>query len=421
MNRKISIVALSIFAAVVFLSMTASAQSVATDALSLQGLTVSPNPVVAGDNITITFNLFNSYSQSLEQPSLWVSAQNPIINVSPSYITYLSAIGSGIYGGIGFDTFTYKLHVPSTLQAGDYEIDVIANYQTNEGSGSGTAIAAQSVMPIYIYVYGKPQVSLDVYPNGNVTPGEDFSATLTALNSGTDSARNVTVELLNSTYFRPDGAQTFSLGILGVGGSASSTATIFTSQNVTGGPNYINARVSYTTNLGAYVSNVVQIPLNVLHNTAKFLVTNVTGTVQSGATYAPVTFTVKNTGNEEATSAEFSLQTVYPITPVSPDVFMASLGPGQSANLTFYVQGNSRGNTGQYPVTLYAQWNQPNGAANQQFSGSADYYVQVQAKAGLFTQANENYFVAAAVVVVVLIAIAIARKRTRKKGINSRK
>ncbi len=418
MNQKKGIWIMSAVAAIILMSGVAAAQSVATDSLSLQGLTISPNPVVAGDNITISFNLFNSYSQSLQQVSLWVSAQNPIINVSPAYSTYLSGIGTGQYGGIAFDTFTYKLHVPSTLQAGDYEIDVIANYQTTEGAS--TAISGQSVMPIYIYVYGKPQVSLSIYPTDKITPGEDFSATLTTLNSGTDLARNVTVQLLNSTYFKPDGADMFSFGILSSGDSASSTATVFTGQNVTGGVNYINARVSYTTNGGTYVSNTVQIPLNVLQNTAEFLVTNVTGTIQAGATYAPITFTVKNTGNEEATGVEFSLQTVYPVTPVSPDAFLASLEPGQSANLTFYVQGNSNGNTGQYPVTLYAQWNQPNGAANQQFSGSANYYAQVQGKAGLFTSANDDYFIIAAAVIVALIAIRVARTRMKKKAINSK-
>ena len=421
MNKKAIFGVLSAFAVISMLCGVAGAQStnVATDSLSIQGLTISPTPVVAGDNITISFNLFNSYSQSLSDISLWVSAQNPIINVSPAYSTYLSGIGTGQYGGVVADRFTYTLHIPSTLPAGDYEIDVIANYQTTEEVSTG--IAAQAVMPIYIYVYGKPQLSLNVYPTGRITPGEDFPATLTVVNSGTDTARNVTVELLNSTYFKPDGASTFSFGILDSGASASATATIFTDQNVTGGINYVNATVSYATNEGTHVSNVVRVPLNVLQNTAKFLVTNVTGKVQAGATYAPVTFTVKNTGNEEATSVEFSLQTVYPVTPVNPDVFLESIGPGQTANLTFYVQGNSNGNTGQYPVTLYAQWNQPNGAANQQFNGSADYYVPVEGKVGLFTAANEDYFIAAAVAIVALIAVRAARARAKKKGINSRK
>ncbi len=420
MNKKAVFGVLSAFAVISMLFGVAAAQStnVATGSLSIQGLTVSPTPVTAGDNITISFNLFNSYSQSLSDISLWVSAQNPIINVSPAYSTYISGIGTGQYGGVVANRFTYELHIPSTLPAGDYEIDVIANYQTTEGVSTG--ISAQSVMPIYIYVYGKPQVSLNVYPTGNIVPGEDFTAALTAVNSGTDLARNVTVQLLNSTYFKPDGADVFSFGILGSGSSASSTATIFTDQNVTGGLNYVDARVSYTTNEGAYVSNIVQVPLNVLQNTAKFIVTNVSGKVQAGATYAPVTFTVQNTGNEEATDVEFSLQTIYPVTPVNPDVFLASIGPGQSANLTFYVQGNSNGNTGEYPVTLYAQWNQPNGATNQQFSGSANYYVAVEGKVGLFTAANDDYFIIAAVVIVALIAMRVAIAKARKKAINSR-
>ncbi|HUC39121.1 MAG TPA: NEW3 domain-containing protein [Candidatus Acidoferrum sp.] len=421
MDKKIILGILSLFATVVLLSGVAGAQSasVASDALSIQGLTINPTPVVAGDNITISFNLFNSYSQSLSEVSLWVTADNPIINVSPAYSTYLSTIGTGQYGGIVSNRFSYTLHVPSTLQAGEYEIDVVSNYQTTEGT-DGPAIAAQSVMPIYIYVYGSPQVSLNVYPTGKITPGQDFTATISAINSGTDIARNVTVQLLNSTYFAPDGPNFFSYGTLQSGGSSSVTATIFTDQNIPGGQNYLKARVNYTTNQGANVSSIVNIPINILQNLATFSITNVTGKVMAGSTYTPVTFVLKNSGNEEATSISLSLQTIYPVTPTSPDAYIAELQPGQSTNVTFYVSGNSDGDTGEYPVTLYAQWSQPNGATNQQYSGSVDYFVQVQGQVGLISGMNTNYFIAIGAVVVVII-VAVGVRRVRKKGINSKK
>ena len=42
----------------------------ANGALSLQNLVVSPQPVVSGDNVNISFQLFNSYSSQLQNVNL---------------------------------------------------------------------------------------------------------------------------------------------------------------------------------------------------------------------------------------------------------------------------------------------------------------------------------------------------------------
>jgi hypothetical protein len=514
---------------------TTSPTSTATDALSLMNLQVSPIPVVAGDNITVSFQLFNSYSASLSQVNLQLMADNPIINVSPSFSNFINTIGTGEYGGYGNDYFTYKLHVPSTLPAGEYIIDVVAQYQTTEGSGAGTAIAAQSVMPIDIYVYGSPQMSLNLVPSGQIVPGRDFTATITAVNSGTDTARNVTVQVLNSTSFTADGPSLFYLGILAPGGSASATASIFAYESVSGGQNYLKAKIDYQANSGTYVSTTANVPINILLNTpvieasvvsatpaqllpggnqtisvlvqnigtglaenlslsylngtgvsasgaasyffvgslaagssvtqslfisanhnanqssyslpvrvmyqyenyqgnvtktiyvpirlqsgAVFNVTSVSSSVGIGASYKAVTFRVKNVGNEQATGITLSLQTVYPVTPTTPDAYVTSLSPGQAANVTFYVNVDSSGNAGQYPVTLYEQWRQPNGAANQQYSGSSNYYVDVSGGSGYGWAEG-----VAAIAIVAIICFVIYKKRIqpcmKKKGINSKK
>ncbi len=394
--------------------------SVINGALSLVDLNVTPIPVVAGSNVVISFGLYNSYDEILQAVDLQLQATNPILSVSPSSTYFVDTISQGRYSGFGFGIFTYTLHIPSTLPAGEYTIDVVANYQGATSSAStATIVPGQSVMPINIYVYGNPQIALNLYPQGQIIPGHDFTATLSAINSGTDTARNVTVQILNSTYFAADGPNTFSYGILAPGSSASSTATIFTNQNIPGGQNYLKTKISYRTNLGANVSNLVNVPINILQNTADFVVTNVIGNVTAGATYVPISFTVKNTGNEEATSISFSLQTIYPVTPASPDVYVASIAPGQSANLTFYVDADSHGNTGQYPVTLYAQWRQPNGATNQQYTGSSDYFMQIQGRGGTPTASFNWSYVAVAVVLVVVVVVG-ARMAKRRKGLKGK-
>ena len=71
----------------------------ATNALSLSDLHISPQPLIAGTNATIVFQLYNSYSSSLGDVNLQVTASNPIINVSPSSTTLIDSIGNGLYGG----------------------------------------------------------------------------------------------------------------------------------------------------------------------------------------------------------------------------------------------------------------------------------------------------------------------------------
>ncbi len=508
---------------------TTSSTSSATGALSLTNLQINPAPVVAGDNITVGFQLFNSYSQSLSQVNLQLEAQNPILNVSPSYSYLIDSIGTGEYGGLGNDYFIYKLHVPSTLPAGEYTIDVVAQYQTNEGTGAGTAIAAESVIPIYIYVYGAPQISLNIFPTGQIIPARDFTATLSAVNGGTDTARNVSVQILASNSFAPNGPSTFQLGIIPAGGSSSATASIFTSQNITGGLNYLTARLSYITQEGSATNTVVSVPIDILLNnpqivtsivgaippqvypganqtltmliqnvgsgqadnltvnflssngigvsgtassffigalaagaettetvfisasstlgqmsaslpvqykysyenyrgnvvadqnvtlnlvkSAIFNITSFNGSVTPGGSYQRVAFTVQNTGNEQAQEITFSLQSTYPITPVTPDFYVESLAPGQSANVVFYVDTGSNGAPGAYPVTLYEQWRQPNGYITQQFSSSSGYYMQVS-NASSISSTDQVIIAAIVVVLAAFIGYRFMKKRAKKE------
>jgi hypothetical protein len=91
----------------------------------------------------------------------------------------------------------------------------------------------------------------------------------------------------------------------------------------------------------------------------------------------PVQLRVTNNGTSAAEQLQLSLQTTYPITPVASTAYVSDLQPGSSTNVTFLVSVDTAGVPGNYPVTLYEQWKQPNGATNQQFSGSSNYFVTV--------------------------------------------
>ena len=128
-----------------------------------------------------------------------------------------------------------------------------------------------------------------------------------------------------------------------------------------------------------------------------------------GATDLPVTFTIRNTGTVAAQEVQLNLQSTYPLTPISSTYYVSNLAPGATTNVTFLASVDSQGVPSTYPVTIYEQWKQPNGAVNQQFSGSNNYYIVVN-------QAGGGYVVAAIVVVVVAGVAYMVFRRMKAKG-----
>ncbi len=471
----------------------AAVTSNANGALSIMNLNVAPHPVVSGENVTISFNLYNSYTSSLDNVDLGLTASNPIINVSPAFSYVTQAIGEGMYQGF-INPFVFKVHVPSNLQQGLYVINVTATYQTSQ---SGQDVAGSSIMPVFIYVYGNPNMGINVAPNQNIVPGVPFSAELTLVNYGSGTSYNTTAYINNSTFV-PIGQDRVVFGNIGGGASSSQQISLEAMQNITGGTNMVNITLAYQSGTGKNLSKNVQVPIGIVLNrprialsvlssnptqlytgsnqTVTMLVQNIgTGTAKNvsldlignsylfpsssathlfigslspgnattevftidanssggsgssfpiyasyygsnyrdkynstiglpisvapssvfevtaaksnatvGGTYEPVVFTIKNTGNENAEQLSLTLQSIYPITPADSTAYIVNISAGGTANVTFYVDVAQKGAAGQYPATIYEQWRQPNGNANQQYSGSTSYYIDVvgQAKKG---------------------------------------
>ncbi len=516
-----------VFLAAVPFSQTTSTQ--ANGALSIANLVVSPQPVVAGGNVTVSFQLYNSYSNPLQNVNLYLESASQLINVSPSQTFLINSVGTGLYGGSGYDIFTYKFHIPASLPAGEYTIDAIASYETQAGSNYPT-LPAESEMPINLYVYGTPNVQVSAATQSQIVPGYAFTISLSAVNSGTDKASNVSVTMLNSTGFRPEGTYSFNLGSIYAGAESAASIQLIPFSNISESPHTLYFMVNYTSQTGERYSNVEKVPISVAvsapqlvvsvagaspeqlyaganqtlsieiensgsgeaknvsvqflssngisvgsstsefsmgnieagqgvsksvfisagrnatsssyvlpvllryHNadssgnysetqyipinmqaSAIFSIASVSGAVKPGSTDVPVTFTIRNTGNEVAQSAMLSLQTIYPISTVIPSAYIGSIAPGASENATFYVSVDAKGTPGNYPVTVYEQWQQPNGAAQQQYSYSNNYYVQVENSNG----GNGVYYYTAAVVVVLIVAY-VAIRRLRHSGKNEK-
>lgn len=515
----------------------ASAQTVlsnaATDALSVTHLNVGPQPVYPGQNVTITFQLYNSYG-ALTNVNLGLQGTYPLLNYSPSSTQLISSIGQGIYGGAG-SYFTYTVHIPRFTAAGSYTLDLVATYEASETvSGSTEDIASESVMPITIYVSGKPNIVLNANPTGPIVPGLADKVAITGLNVGTDMARNVSFTVLDNPNFTVVGTDHINLGGISEGSFASGDIVLQANSTLLGGAHYIPVVLTYASIYGANTSARLDVPISVVINQpnivlsvssaqpqflyagnnqtlavsiqnigtgeaknvtigfgstpyigvgsssssfflgslgagssttedvfitanknangtsyalpaliayknanyqqtfnatqnvpiklqqgAIFTVQGVNTSLTPGATFVPITFVVKNMGSEEADDVSLSLQTVYPVTPINSNGYIAKLAPGQSQSVTFYVSVDPNGNAGTYPVILFEQWTQPNGQTSQQYTSSQNYYAPITTS-GSGRSSLLTYAVIIAVVVAVAAGFIWMRRGRGKEAANKK-
>jgi len=238
--------------------------SSANGALSLSNVGISNKPIIAGNNITVTFQLFNSYSYELTNVNLYLQSQNPIINISPSSSYLINAIGEGLYGGSNFDHFIYKFHIPSMLKPGKYIINVIATYETTQNNGINK-IVGTSHIPIVFYVYGTPKINISSSLI-NLIPNQQNKISLNVINSGTDIARNVTLKLLNSSIFKIIGSNEYTLGAISQQQIIPIRFIVQTNKNITNSTYFLNMQVNYVTRYNTNISKILKIPLNLVIN-----------------------------------------------------------------------------------------------------------------------------------------------------------
>lgn len=398
--------------------------STANGALTMLNLHVTPQRIVAGENVTMSFNMFNSYDSPLYDLSLQLTGDSRILNVSPTNNYIITAVGSGNYGGAGYDTVTYTVHIPASLQTGEYTFDVIATYRTNLPNNEGSVVA-MSDMPVSIYVYGTPTVTASIasaMPQ-QLFPGGNQTLEIALQNTGTSTAKNVTAVFTGSGGLSIGGINRFFVGSIPAGSSVTEQLFVQAINDTTSGEVAIPVVLNYSSDYASNITSNGTIYVNV-QSGPTFAIQNMSSNLNKGDSYDPVTYRIRNTGNGAATDISFSLVTNYPISPVDPNAFVSSLAPGQSANVTFYVSVDTHASPGSYPVTIYEQWKQPNAASSQLFSGSSSYYAQVgsavgsapsSANSGILTGMSGIIDVAAAIVVIALIALFAIRRRSRRQ------
>ncbi len=358
-----------IFATVLMLSAVSGAVSQLDNALSLYNVSVSPNPIVAGGTATIRFQLYDSYGSFVQTVNLQASGSYPITNVSPAKSTDIANVNPGVNP----QYYSYTFAVPPFTPSGTYKVYFNASYY---GLGA-TVVVASSSMPVSFYVKNKPEIEATASSSATAALYSGYNQTIDLViqNVGYGAARNVNVTVSGERGLSILSPVThFLIGSLTAGSSVSEPLLV--SAQGTGNPGLAVSMTYSSADLVQSFSGAQNVSIAVAPS-AQFEISSQVSSIPVGVSDKPVRFTITNTGTSEAKQVLLSLQTSYPVTLVTGTTYIADLPVGASENVTFFVSSDPTGTPGTYPVILYEQWKQPNGAVNQQFSGSNSYFVTV--------------------------------------------
>jgi hypothetical protein len=396
-------------AIIAVMSGVASAQY--ANSVSLTNVSVSPNPVIAGGNATIKFQLYNTYNYWLYGTTLQPTGSYPLLNVSP-----LNSHPIGVLDpGLNAKYYNYTIEIPNTTPSGTYTLTFTATYMLY--STQATEIASSS-MPVSFYVQGKPAITVQAtnpQPSTLYT-GYNQTLSLSIQNTGYGTARNVSVTISGSRGLNIlSSVKSFFISNLTRG--SEQVEPILISANGTGNPYLIVNTTYYSARLNKRFTSTQRINVSVAPS-AQFAIISEGQSPGIGATDVPVNFRITNTGTSPADQVQLNLETPYPITPIASSAYVNELQPGASTNVTFLVSIDTAGVPGNYPVTLYEQWKQPSGSVNQQFTGSNNYFIAV-GESNSAASAYETYVIV--LIVVIIIVAMVLRRRSGKSKAKAKK
>lgn len=387
------------------MSGVASAQY--ANSVSLTNVSVSPNPVIAGGNATIRFQLYNTYNYWLYGTTLQPTGSYPLLNVSPLNSHPIGQLDPGLNPKY----YNYTIEIPNTTPSGTYTLTFTATYMLY--STQATEIASSS-MPVSFYVQGKPAITVQAtnpQPSTLYT-GYNQTLSLSIQNTGYGTARNVSVTISGSRGLNIlSSVKSFFISNLTRG--SEQVEPILISANGTDNPYLIVNTTYYSARLNKRFTSTQRINVSVAPS-AQFAIISEGQSPGIGATDVPVNFRITNTGTSPADQVQLNLETPYPITPIASSAYVNELQPGASTNVTFLVSIDTAGVPGNYPITLYEQWKQPSGSVNQQFTGSNNYFIAV-GEANSAASAYETYVIVL-IVIIIIIAMVMRRRSGKSKA-----
>lgn len=364
-------------------------------------------PVTPGSGFSAVLDVINTGGGVAKNLTLYASSTSSL-KVIGSETAKLGNLNGGATASV-----TLSILANQNLTNSTYTIPVNLRYL----SDTGKAYSSNLMVPISVAV-DNPDISVSL---AGAMPsvlyrGYNQSVGLQVQNTGLGLARNISIAISGGPGIEVESSVNyFFIGALQPGQTTTESIFITATQNAGQNATIDSALSYYSANYQHRFARNNTLYVAVAP-AAQFKILSQKTSAVPGSTDVPVTYTIENVGNIGAEGIQLSLQTVYPVNPIDSSAYVSELQPGQSTNVTFLINVDSNGASGSYPVTVYEQWKQPNGVANQLYSGSSSNYVGIDSQSSAY--GNYGGIAAAAVVIIVAAFIAyrvMSRKKTVKK------
>ena len=210
----------------------------------------------------------------------------------------------------------------------------------------------------------------------NLSVGEEGSVSTTVVNEGPQSIRNAVVRLTTSNRDVTVQQEEIAIGTLQAGESANVSFPIEVSDNAQPGVQQFSVIVEYDNQAGNpresdALNTRIEIepeedPFGVGQSALQLQGQNASANGSGGEPLTPggtKTVTVPVTNNRDVPLRNIEAQafTDDPLSLANDQAFIAELGPGETANITFEVSASGSARPGTYPLSLDFQYETPDG------------------------------------------------------------
>ena len=278
------------------------------------------------------------------------------IELSPTDIFEILGTSSNYIGDIepaksvqASFTIRAKENAPSKK----HELPVMLDYTNKYGKGFDYS----SKVPIMVSVY-EPSLEVSISDaTSRPRAGDDAAIVLQVRNKGDGLAKNVVLDVTSAGPVEVKWpTNKITIGDIAGGGKATATVNVKVQEGASEQEVSLPARLTFSSSNKQQSYDIPSIISIGLERSANFIVVNSKSELRSNELWKEVVFSVKNTGNVPAKEIKISLNTQYPITPSGKDQYMPLLAPGESMDVAFHVDTDSKAVPQAYPVDLYFQW-----------------------------------------------------------------
>ncbi len=334
----------NLFVLLLLVSSFVFAQSTANYVIATDVRT-TPKEIYAGDDVNLTFNLYNLYDYDAEDVVIQLSGSYPLVELSPTQTHRMNSIPSGI-GQVGLEPLTFRLHVDPNAPAGTYSVNIEITYSSvtetklPNGATSTLATVRSDALPISFRVKGAPHISASVLSQG-LEPGVKGLLTLSITNDGTDTAKSASVSLESTDIFEVLGTPSTHIGDLDSGRNAQVTFTIRADEKSSSERHDLPITLTYSNKYGKEFKHSEQIPImvSVYEPLLEVSVSDTTERPRAGDDSA-ILLEVRNRGDGTAKNARIQVSSAGPIEVKWPtnDISLGDIPAGATKMATVKVK-----------------------------------------------------------------------------------